>query len=201
MVEPRKTFGPVVLLGLASAGLAALAGTRAWVEMSGTSSSTSSGAMASTLEVTAPGEMPLAAALSLVLLACWGVVLVTRRRARRAVAGLAALSALGLLVTAVVAAFTLPDSFRDQLEQSLGTVDVDSSFTGWYAAALVGAVGSVLATLAAVRFTPGWPEMGARYDSPTGDGSPAPAEPEGNIELWKALDEGHDPTEPDRPLD
>ena len=199
MAEPRRTFGPVVLLGLASAGLAALAGTRAWVELSGTSTSISAGAMASTLGVTAPGEMPLAAALSLVLLACWGVVLVTRRRLRRGVAGLAAVTALGLLATTITAAFTLPDSFRDQLASSMGNVSVESSFTIWYAAALVGAVGSVIATLAAVRFTPTWPEMGARYDSPTGDSTPA--EPEGNLELWKALDEGHDPTERQRPLD
>lgn len=199
VAEPRKTFGPVVLLGLASAGLAAVAGTKAWVDSSGSSSSTS-GAMASTLEITAPGEMPLAAALSLVLLACWGVVLVTRRRVRRAVAGLGAVTALGLLVTTIVAAVTLPGSFRDAMKDALGNVEIDSSFTAWYAAALVGAVGSVVATLAAIRFTPGWPEMGARYDAPTGDG-PAQAEPEGNIELWKALDEGHDPTESDRPLD
>lgn len=198
MAEPRKTFGPVVLLGLASGALAAVAGTRAWVEMSGATSS-SSGAMASTLQATAPGEMPLAAALSLVLLACWGVVLVTRRRVRRAVAGLAAVSALGLLVTTIAAAFTLPDSFRDQLEDIVGKVDFETSFTGWYAAALVAAVGSVLTTLAAVRLTPSWPEMGTRYDSPTGE--VAPVEPESNLELWKALDEGHDPTEPHRPLD
>ena len=198
MAEPRKTFAPVVLLGLASAALAAVAGTRAWVEMTGSRSS-SSGAMNSTLELTAPGEMPLAAALSLVLLACWGVVLVTRRRVRRAVAGLAAVSALGLLATTIVAAFTLPDSFRTQVEEAVGAIDVDSSFTGWYAAALVAAVGSVLSTLAAVRLTPSWPEMGTRYDSPTGEA--APVEPEGNLELWKALDQGHDPTEPHRPLD
>lgn len=198
MPESRRTFGPVVLLGLASAGLAAVAGTRAWVELSGTTSS-SSGALASTLEVSAPGEMPLAAALSLVLLACWGVVLVTRGRIRRAVAGLAAVSALGLLATAISAAFTLPDSFRDQLEDIVGTVDFETSFTAWYAAALLGAVGSVLTTLAAVRLTPSWPEMGTRYDSPAGE--VAPVEPEGNLELWKALDEGHDPTEPHRPLD
>ena len=36
------------------------------------------------------GEMPLAAALGLVVLACWGVVLVTRGRVRRAVAVLGA---------------------------------------------------------------------------------------------------------------
>lgn len=198
MAEARKTFGPVLLLGLASAGLAAVAGTKAWVDLSGTSSS-SSGAMSSTLELTAPGEMPLAAALSLVLLACWGVVLVTRGRVRRAVAGLGAVSALGLLATTITAVFTLPDSFRDSMEAALGDVSIDTSFTAWYAAALIGSVGSVIATLAAVRFTPSWPEMGTRYDSPTGE--VAPKEPEGNIEIWKALDEGDDPTEPGRPLD
>lgn len=198
MAEARRTFGPVVLLGLASAALAAVAGTRAWVELSGARSS-GGAAATSVLEVTAPGEMPLAAALSLVLLACWGVVLVTRGRARRAVAGLGALASLGLLATAITAGFTLPDSFRDSMEAALGDVPIETSFTGWYAAALVGAVGSVVATLAAVRFTPGWPEMGARYDAPAGGA--VQAEPEGNIEIWKALDEGHDPTETERPLD
>lgn len=195
---PRKTFGPVVLLGLASGTLAAVAGTRAWVQMSGSNAAVG-GAMSSVLEISAPGEMPLAAALSLVVLACWGVVLVTRGRARRAVAGLGAIAGLGLLVTTLVAPFTLPDSFRDALADSVGTTDIDTSFTAWYAAALVGAVGTVVATLAAVRFTPSWPEMGTRYDAPSGE--VAPREPEGNIEIWKALDEGDDPTEPGRPLD
>lgn len=198
MAEARRTFGPVVLLGLASGALAAVAGTKAWVDLSSTSSS-SSGAMSSTLELTAPGEMPLAAALSLVLLACWGVVLVTRGRVRRAVACLGAVTALGLLATTITAAFTLPDSFRESMEAALGDISIDASFTAWYAAALIGAVGGVVATLAAVRFTPSWPEMGTRYDSPTGE--VAPKEPEGNIEIWKTLDEGDDPTEPGRPLD
>ncbi|PUA79124.1 Trp biosynthesis-associated membrane protein [Nocardioides currus] len=196
----RSTFGPVVLLGLASSALAAVAGTKAWVAMSAGQATASGGAMASTLEVSAPGEMPLAAALSLVVLACWGVVLVTRARVRRGVAVLGAVSALGLLVTTVSAWFTLPDSFRDALRSTVGDVEVDSTFTWWYAAALVAAVASVFTTAAAVRFTPAWPEMGARYDAPTGEGT-APTEPEGNIDLWKALDEGRDPTEGERPLD
>ena len=39
--------------------------------------------------------VPLAGALALVLLACWGVLLVTRARIRRVVAGLALLVAVG----------------------------------------------------------------------------------------------------------
>ena len=52
-------------------------------------------------------------------------------------------------------------------------------------------------TVAAVRLVPGWPEMGRRYDAPA-DAAPAapekaPEEQE-NLDLWKAMDEGHDPT-------
>ena len=63
----------------------------------------------------------------------------------------------------------------------------------------VAAVGCVLTTLLAVRLVPAWPEMGRRYDAPPG--RRAPAEPQGNLEIWKALDEGHDPTDRQRPLD
>ena len=197
MAEPRKTFGPVVLLGLGSGVLAAVAGAQPWVSGSSGTVDTASTATATTLDMSGVRESPLAAALALVVLACWGVILVTRGRVRRSVAVLGAAAALGALVTTVVAFWSLQDALTEALFAVSGVDTAQVSFTGWYAAALVGAVGSVLATLAAVRFTPTWPEMGTRYDSPTGEA--APVEPEGNLELWKALDEGHDPTEPNAP--
>ena len=197
MAEPRKTFGQVVLLGLASGALAAVAGAQPWVSGSSGTVDTASTATATTLDMSGVRESPLAAALALVVLACWGVILVTRGRVRRSVAVLGAAAALGALVTTVVAFWSLQDALTEALFAVSGVDTAQVSFTGWYAAALVGAVGSVLATLAAVRFTPTWPEMGTRYDSPTGEA--APVEPEGNLELWKALDEGHDPTEPNAP--
>jgi hypothetical protein len=104
------------------------------------------------------------------------------------------------LVTAVVGIITVPGALLGAVEDGgVSTDGIAANRTVWAWAALVGAIGSVLATLAAVRLTPGWPEMGTRYDSPAGEA--APVEPEGNLELWKALDEGHDPTESDRPLD
>jgi hypothetical protein len=44
--------------------------------------------------------------------------------------------------------------------------------------------------------------MGSRYDAPAGreggrtteDDAPTPPEETSNLDLWKALDEGHDPT-------
>ena len=70
--------------------------------------------------------------------------------------------------------------------------------TAWFWVAAVCAVVSVVATAAAVRFAPAWPAMGSRYDAP--GASPAAA-PTGSttgeveeIDLWKSMDEGHDPT-------
>ncbi|WP_107772648.1 Trp biosynthesis-associated membrane protein [Nocardioides sediminis] len=201
-VERRTGFGPVVLAGLASGALAAVAGTRAWVEgSSGRLSTETAGdaAVVGSAVAAGIGEMPLAGALSLVVLAGWGVVLVTRGRLRRAVMGVAALAAVGLLVTTVWAFFTLQDSVAQQLQAASGEDTSAVHLTGWYAAACVAAVGCVVTTLLAVRLVPAWPEMGRRYDAPAGDA--APAEPQGNLEIWKALDEGHDPTDRRRPLD
>ena len=139
--RPRTGFGPVVLAGLASAGLAAVAGTRAWVE--GTS-----------------GQLS------------------TETAGDAAVVG---------------------SAVADQLKAASGADTADVHLTGWYAAACVAAVGCVLTTLLAVRLVPAWPEMGRRYDAPAGEA--APPEPQGNLEIWKALDEGHDPTDRQRPLD
>lgn len=204
MAEPRKTFGPILLVGLASGILAAVAGSRPWVTGQSGTVDTATTAAATTIDMSGLRESPLAAALALVVLACWGVVLVTRGRVRRAVAGLAAVAALGALVTTVLAFWSLQEALSEALVAASGVDTAAVSLTGWYPAALVGAVGGVLATVAAVWFTPGWPEMGTRYDAPTGgpdDGRRRSAEPDGNLDLWKALDEGHDPTESGRPLD
>lgn len=198
MAEPRRTFGPVVLLGAAAGTLAAVAGNKAWVaSVDGNQQATPLAA------VEGVGEMPLAAALSLVVLACWGVLLVTRARVRRAVAVLGLLAAAGLVATVVTALVTLQDQTLDALRAQPALtgqqVTTDVGWTGWFWAAAVGAMLSVVATAAAVRFVPAWPEMGSRYDAPTGGsaGSPQSADDDAdatNLGLWKALDEGRDPT-------
>ena len=64
---PRRTFGPVVLLGIASAGLAALAGSRAWVgfDVVEDPDTGSGGSYSSTIGISLTGlpEAPLVAAL------------------------------------------------------------------------------------------------------------------------------------------
>ena len=202
MAEPdtrRRTFGPVVLVGLAAAGLAAIAGSRPWVAgESGGVQSTDGGALGSALSMDSVAESPLAAALALVVLACWGVLLVTRGRFRRAIAVLALVAALGLAAATVEAYFNLPDALAASLLEVSGIDTVSTRLTAWYAVALLAAVANVAATVAAVRFVRHWPEMGTRYDAPAGtrttaeDAADEP--PTENIDIWKALDEGRDPT-------
>ena len=63
--------------------------------------------------------------------------------------------------------------------------------------AAVTSVVLVVAGALAVAWCPAWPEMGSRYDAPgaAGEAAPAvPAEEQTNLDLWKQLDEGRDPT-------
>ena len=187
----RRTFGAVVGLGLASAVLAAVAGRQPWAAGSAPGGF---GELSATVEA---GKVPAAGALSLVVLACWGVLLVTRGTVRRVVAVLAVLAALGLAATVVVGFSTAPDHVRDAYHE-LGVDHPDVGLTGWYWVAAPATLLTLLTTLAAVRLVPSWPEMGRRYDAPA-DAAPAapadqpPAERE-NLDLWKAMDEGRDPT-------
>ena len=84
MAEPQTTrrprdrsYGPTVLLGLAGAGLAAVAGARTWA-------TTEADAAGIRVEAAVSGaeSQPLVVALALVALAAWGVVLVMRGRLR-----------------------------------------------------------------------------------------------------------------------
>ena len=198
LARPRRTFGPVVALGLASAGLGAWAGTKPWVDGTGAESAPG---MASTAwdEIV---SAPLATALAFVVMACWGVLLVTRGRFRRAVAALSVLAALGYAATVAWAPFTLPDHLVEQVRRRTGATLDDTSMTGWYWLAAVAALVVLASTVLALQLVRTWPEMGSRYDAPTGvrassdaDAAGGPVErPTENIDIWKALDEGRDPT-------
>jgi uncharacterized membrane protein (TIGR02234 family) len=188
----RRTFGPVVLLGLASAGLLAVAGNRSWAEATGGSA----GQLSSLALSVDAGKAPAAGALALVVLACWGVVLVSRGRVRRAVAALGVLASVAALVAVVAGWGSVVDTLRSDYAE-VGLADVSVSHTWWFWAAAAGAVLSLVATGLAVWWAPTWPEMGSRYDAPAGAAAPAPpADPaeQSNLELWKAIDEGRDPT-------
>lgn len=185
--RPRTRFAPTIGLGLATAVLAAVASGKPWFR-----ASVDYKLMPGVRDPDRAADMPLALALSLVVLAGWGALLVTRGRARRAVAGLGLVAAVGVVACVVVAPFILPDQVRDQLPG--GSAEVSVSPTGWFVTAAIGAVLAVVALAVAWRQCPAWPTMSTRYDAP------ATRTPADDTDLWKALDRGHDPTDPsDRP--
>lgn len=192
----RRTFGPVVLLGLAFAGLAAVAGNQPAAEIG---RGTGSGLM------TYDAHQPTVTALALVVLASWGVVLVTRGRVRRAVAVLGVVASAAALVAVVLAYTAVPDKLREELA-AVGVTDVGIEHTAWFWAAGLGALGAVVTTGLAVAWAPQWPEMGTKYDAPGAAAVPdadvgKALEEQSSLDLWKALDEGRDPTQhdPDQP--
>jgi uncharacterized membrane protein (TIGR02234 family) len=179
----------VVLAGLAGAGLTAVASNQRWLSAEPADPGVPYSEM-----VEGP-QAPLAFTLSLVVLAAWGVLLVTRGRVRRVVAALAALAALGVVATVVAGWWLIRDDYRDDFRE-LGTtplIDVQA----WYWVAVVTAALTVVTTVLALRLVGSWPEMGSRYDAP-GDIAPAAAtdqdEERSSLDIWKAMDEGRDPT-------
>lgn len=181
-----RSFGPTVLVGLAAAALTAVAASRTWAHASGRSAGIDVAASS-----TGSSSAPLAVALALVSLAAWGVVLVLRGRARRVVAVVGALAAAGVVAATVVSAGRAQhDAVRAVLAKG-GTGDAFStSLTAWYFVCAVAAVITLVAFVVAVVAAPRWPAMGSRYDAPAARA----AEPQTEQDLWRALDQGHDPT-------
>lgn len=184
-MRERATFGPVMLLGLATAGFSAVAGNQRWAEGH-------PGADVAYAELTDGAQVPLAPALSLALLAVWGLLLVLRGRARRSIAMIGVLVALAALGTVIAGRSSLIHHY-DQIFAPMGTETYTVTFTGWYWLAMGLSALAVVASALAVTYVQHWPEMGSRYDAP-GTAASAP-EPETPLEIWKAIDEGRDPTE------
>jgi uncharacterized membrane protein (TIGR02234 family) len=184
--EGRRWFGPALALGLLGTGVAALSGSKPWAAPDG-------GTTSALVDRTG-GHVPLAGALGLVGLACWGVLLVTRGVVRRVVAWLGAVVGVGLVATAVGGRSSALDSAR-HATVDLGRTPAGAHTTAWWVVGLVASVVALLGSAFAVRHVRTWPEMGSRYDAPTGPARPSDPAAMEDLDLWKAIDEGRDPTE------
>jgi uncharacterized membrane protein (TIGR02234 family) len=193
MADPRRSFGPTVLVGLAGAALAAVASSRTWVTATGDAAGVP-------VHVTAKGSdvAPLAGALSLVALAAWGVLLVTRGRVRQGVAALGALAAVGAVVAVIVGYGDRRSVVLALLQDKGATTVATLSVSGWLWCCAVGALVTAAALLVAVRRAAAWPAMGSRYDAPAARAATPTVDATSpdvtSTDLWKALDEGEDPT-------
>ncbi len=127
------------------------------------------------------------------VLAGWGVVLVTRGRVRRATTWLVAVAAVAFAVCVVYGRATLRASYEAEVAD-VGATLPDLAWAAWFWVAVVAALLSLVASAAAVRLVAGWPEMGTRYDAPSARASKPDEHADESQALWKAIDEGRDPT-------
>jgi hypothetical protein len=185
---PRSGFAPTVGLGLATGALSAVASAKPWFRLA-----SDSPARVGIPPQQSTIDMPLALALSLVVLAGWGALLVARGRLRRLFALLALAAALGVVACVASAPFLLPDDLRSTIGPTAVGAGVQP--TGWLVTAAVVAVPSALSLAVAWRRAPAWPTMSSRYDAPAG--RPAASSAPAPVDLWKALDQGDDPTDPE----
>lgn len=182
----RRSFGPTVLVGLAATVFTAVAATRSWATATGDASGIRVDAGATGAEAA-----PTTAALALVALAAWGAILVLRGQVRRIVAVVGLLAVAGALVGLVDAFDGAQNEALDALAGLGRTGDVaQATLTGWYWATGVGALLAAAAFGVAVSRSPGWPAMGSRYDAPSARADGPAAEED----MWRAIDDGRDPT-------
>ena len=183
MSGSRSTFGPTLLLGLGAAGVATVGAGRTWAEATTTAQGERTAAAAGT--DVAAGALPLA----LVALAAWGAVLVLRSTGRRVVAVIGLLAVAGAAASVVLQA---GDAEAVAGRMLGGASDVTTTSTSWPVVTVVACLVAAAAFVVAVLYAPRWPEMSARYDAPADRAQDE--ESMSDADLWRALDEGHDPT-------
>lgn len=166
-----------------------------------------------TIKATADGAdlAPVAAALGVVLLAAFGAVVATRGWVRR---GLGVL--VVVLAVVVVVSVLHPADPSHRLTQNLSAKGWDggpyqTATQAWRWLALVGALAAGAAGAAVAAYGGRWATMGRRYDAPQPDrehpaGRGATAAATGSAavldenateaEIWNAIDQGRDPTQP-----
>jgi len=186
----RRWYAPTVLALVAGGGLTFVTMTRTW----GLVAVTAPGLPDDEIAVSGAQALPVVSALGLVILASALAVLAGSARVRRALGALVVLLALGCLGWVAIGAgaaveSALGDAARDSASfTGAGSVGA-TELTSWRFATLASLLLAAVAGAVVVRAAPVWPTMSRRYEAP----GARPADDE--TDMWKALDEGRDPTE------
>lgn len=194
MSDPRRWYGPVVLALLVAGGVAFLAAGRPWV----TAAIGDGEGPGASFELTGSDVAPAAGALGVVIVAAALAVLASGGWFRRVI---------GLVIVAMAVAggwatFTDPGDAIDRTVAESVTFStgepVASDGTIWPWVALGAFVVAGLLGLAVTRYGAAWPTMGRRYEAPgAGRSDEADVPEQTEADLWKSLDHGIDPTDPD----
>lgn len=175
MTGRLRTRRTALTLGVLGSGLALLVLTLGWARLGAGSLPAS--------RLTGRQVAPGAFALALAALAGCGAVLLLGRTGRRVAGVLLVLLGAGMVVTSVIGARALAD--RTALPDAWTGAETITTWPWWSVAVAVGGLLVSGCGLLVVLDGPGWAETADRY---TRAGRPA------DTDLWRALDEGRDPT-------
>ena len=192
-MTPRRLYAPVVLGTLAAGGLAFFALGRTWAR----SKVVADGLTTDKVSATGSDAHPLASALALVIIASALAILAASKRIRRAVGVLTFVVALAGIWIIVLGGDALDDTLTAAVEKS-------PAFTGgnhpdvvvetsWRFVAVIAFAAAAILGAATTRWAPQWPTMSSRYDAPPV--RPSAQQTQDDHDMWKALDEGRDPTQ------
>ena len=192
-MNPRRLYGLSVLGALATGGLAFFAASRTWAY----TTVEASGVPTARVDVSGADAAPLVPALALVIVTASLAVLAASARVRRVVG-------LLIIVVGVIGLFVVLQS-EDRVGRALDAAIKDSpafigtnapdtvSYGVWRWVTAAGFVLSALVGVVITRFGALWPTMGRKYDAPKAHTPTEEVETESDI--WKALDDGRDPTQ------
>ncbi|MET0766377.1 MAG: Trp biosynthesis-associated membrane protein [Aeromicrobium sp.] len=192
-MRSRRLYVPVVLATLAVGGLAFFAVARHWASVR----IATDGLPSDSVSVTGADAYPLASALALVVVTSALAILASSPRIRRGVGVLIVLVSIGAVVAILDGRDGLQDALRSAAEESPAYTGGDATggatYTAWNLVAVVAFVLSALLGAVTARFGHTWPTMSSRYDAPAA--RPAAEREATDADMWKAMDEGHDPTQ------
>jgi uncharacterized membrane protein (TIGR02234 family) len=134
--------------------------------------------------------------LALVVVTAALAVLAASPRVRRAVGVFTVLVAVTAVVVVLFGGSSLDRAVDRAVKESpafTGTGDHGFTTSAWkYVTAVAFVLAALLGGITA-RLGATWPTMSSRYDAPAA--RPAVEAPQSDAEMWKALDEGRDPTQ------
>ncbi|MEO6470463.1 MAG: Trp biosynthesis-associated membrane protein [Aeromicrobium sp.] len=192
-MNARRLYGPSVLAALAAGGIAFFASSRSWAH----ASVTADGVPSAPIDVSGADAVALIPALALVIVTAALAVLAASIRVRRAVGILITVVAAIAIVAIARAGGSIDDAVTAAIHDSpafIGTNTPGSvGHSVWRWVALSAFLASALVGLVITRFGALWPTMGRKYDAPKAHTSTF--DPETEADIWKALDDGRDPTQ------
>ena len=192
-MNPRRLYGPVVLGTLAAGGVAVFAASRTWAH----ATVTADGVPSAPIDVSGTDAVGIVSALALVVVAAALAVLAASARVRRGVGALVVLVSVIAVVVIITAAGALDDAVASAVHDSpafIGNNTPDEVSHGvWRWVCLVAFLAAASVGVVIARFGAYWPTMGRKYDAPAAHTPVETIETEADI--WKALDDGRDPTQ------